>query len=302
MIVSRIDGGLGNQMFQYAYGLYLARKHKTELVLDLGSYASRPQHGYSLDHFNIQARVADQGVHRRLPLRYRPDSVPRRFLPDCLNPAVLSRVKEVPFGFRPHYLEAHDKSYLVGYWQSEKFFPGMRDTLVEHFTPRNKLSKASLRVIDRMHQFPSIALHIRRGDYLNSPYAAQLYEQVSRDYYQACINQWMGRMLNVRVFVFSNDLDWCRENLQLPARTQFVNHSTSQNAFEDMIMMSHADCCVTANSTFSWWAAYLNERADKTVFVPRQWFRPGTLDASNIACSDWLAVDADPHKTLQRVA
>ena len=187
MIVSRVDGGLGNQMFQYAFGLYLARKHQTHLVMDLSSYASGPQHGYMLDHFQIEARVATLVDQRRFPGRYRTGTTCLQ-IPDWLNPRVLRRVKEKPFGFQSRYLETRDNSMLVGYWQSEKFFPGLRSELLEQFALRQPLSTKSQQVVERMVACPCVAVHVRRGDYLTNPNTARIYEQLSRIYYQRCID------------------------------------------------------------------------------------------------------------------
>ena len=292
MIVSRLDGGLGNQMFQYAFGLYLSEKHKTQLVLDLSSYQTGPQHGYMLDRFQISAKSLDHRSSRRIPQRYRTGA--SNWLPDWLRWNVLRRVKERPFGFHEKYLEASANSYLVGYWQSEKFFPGLRDELLKQFTPVVELSDESQRMIDRMQSAPSISLHIRRGDYVNNPATARIYEQLSLEYYQTCLQRFLARHEHVQIFVFSNDLPWCREHLRLSSPTHFVDHTNQQTAHEDLVMMRHATCNVIANSTFSWWAAYLNNRDDRTTCAPAGWFRPGTLNAEHLFSPAWQIVDAEP--------
>ncbi len=303
MIVTRMDGGLGNQMFQYAFGLYLAHKHQTELALDLNSYQSGPQHGYTLDRFQITAQPLTATLSQQLPKRYRrPASTESNtWLPDWLNRSLLRRVKERPFGFHEKYLKARAHSYLVGYWQSEKFFPGMRDELLEQFTPAARLSDDSLRVVESMQTAPSIALHIRRGDYLTHSETARIYEQLSLDYYRTSLERFAQQNEHVQVFVFSNDLAWCRKHLQLRFPTHFVDHTDQHSAHEDLIMMSRAMCNVIANSTFSWWAAYLNNRRDRTTFAPSSWFRPGTLDGQHLPCPAWQRVGTTESK-LGRVA
>ncbi len=305
MIVTRIDGGLGNQMFQYAFGLYLAKKHQTELALDLGAYRTGPQHGYMLDRFRIAAEPLSDSWARRIPRRYRledsrvggPGLVGR--LPDWLRPNVMRRVKERRFGFDEKYLKTPDDSYLVGYWQSEKYFPGLRDALLEQFVPVDTLSKASQRVIERMRSTSSIALHIRRGDYLTNPAAAGVYEQLSLDYYRECLDRFAMRHQGVEVFVYSNDLAWCQRHLQFPFPTHFVDHVVPSDAYEDLLMMSQAMGNVIANSTFSWWSAYLNDRPDRVTFAPSRWFRPGTLDGSHLPCPAWHLVDAAQTTSLK---
>jgi hypothetical protein len=299
MIVTRIDGGLGNQMFQYAFGLYLALKHQAPLALDLSAYQAGPQHGYMLDRFQISAAPVNAESSQRIPKRYR--KAPTTWMPDWLRPAVLARVKERPFGFHEKYLQSPDNSYLVGYWQSEKFFPGLRESLIEHFSLAVPISDRSQRVLERIQASNSISLHIRRGDYVNSAETARIYEQLSLEYYQRQLQRFADQHERVQVFVFSNDLAWCRQNLRLHWPIQFVDHNCAQTAYEDLIMMSHAACNVIANSTFSWWAGYLNQRAQHSVFAPAQWFRPNTLDGTHIPCTTWQIADVTPPQA-QRAA
>ena len=167
MIVARIEGGLGNQMFQYAFGLQLAWQNQTELVLDLSSYASGPDHGYLLNRFAIDARELSREEREKIPCRY--SSEKRFILPIFdLHPGRLRRLRERPFGFSKHYLSAGSNRYVVGYWQSEKFFPNVISSVRKQFSPRNPLSDCSARIRDRMLATSSIAIHIRRGDYITS--------------------------------------------------------------------------------------------------------------------------------------
>ena len=307
MIVTRIDGGLGNQMFQYAFGLYLAKKHQTELALDLSSYRTGPQHGYMLDRFRIAAEPLSDSSAGRIPRRYRVEKAAADGftfsdrLPDWLCPSVLRRVKERPFGFNEKYLRTSDNSYLVGYWQSEKFFPGLRAALLEQFVPASNLSSASQRVIERMRSTASISLHIRRGDYVTNPATSGIYEQLSLEYYRNCLDRFAMQHHDVEVFVFSNDLAWCQQHLQLPFPTHFVDHVAPRDAFEDLLMMSQAKGNVIANSTFSWWAAYLNDRSDRVTFAPDRWFRPGTLDGRHLPCPGWHLVEGT-QESFQKAA
>lgn len=299
MIVTRIEGGLGNQMFQYAFGLYLAKKQQSQLALDLSSYNTGPQHGYTLNRFRISAAPLNHEASQRIPKRYR--NAASDWWPDWLRSNVLRRVKERPFGFDEKYLNASDNSYLVGYWQSEKYFPGMRDQLLKEFTLAVELSDASQRVIDRMRSVPSISLHVRRGDYLTNSETARIYEQLSLEYYQSGLKRFMAAHDRAQAFVFSNDILWCREHLRLDLPTCFVEHTSRDAAHEDLVMMSQAACNVIANSTFSWWAAYLNNRDDRTAFAPARWFRPGTFNDEHLPLADWQIIDA-PQPNLQRAA
>lgn len=320
MIVSRIEGGLGNQMFQYAYGWYLARRHRCPLQLDLQSYEAGPAHGYLLDKFQITAPAADPQTLQRLPRRYRPslaghDSGQRlaangravgrwavgRWAVGWrgLFRRRLRRHKESPFGFHPRHLRVGSGRYVVGYWQSAAFFPGIREELLEQFRPRQPLSPRSQELWELLRGTHSLALHVRRGDYRSDPAAAKLYYPVDEAYYRRVLESWArgatAAPREPQVFIFSNDMAWCRRKFDdLPWTTHFVDHTTAATAHEDMLLMSAAQCCAIANSTFSWWAAWLNPRADAVVYAPRPWFQPHTLDSRHIVPAEWQVVDARP--------
>ncbi len=287
MIVARLEGGLGNQLFQYAFGTQLAYQHNAELVLDLSSYASKPAHGYMLDRFSIRARELRSEERKRIPGRYGQGT---RSLLQALVFAgkEMTRVRERPFGFAEKYMSAPDDSYLVGYWQSDLFFRDVTTNIREQFLPAVSMSSETLRIRERMLKSSSIAIHLRRGDYITTkPMAAR---NLSLDYYRECVASQLERRPESEVYVFSNDIPWCRANLDFPCPIHFVEHTNNATANEDLSLMTAAECLVIANSTFSWWGAYLGERQDRTVFAPRSWYHPGTLDDSNINCKDWNLV------------
>ena len=297
MIISRIDGGLGNQMFQYAYGFYLAQRAETEFYLDISSYEKQPQHGYLLDHFRIDAEVLPAKLVAKIPRKYRSSVAKVTWLQDRFGLRSLRRHKERDFGFRSSHLQAGDNRYLVGYWQSEQFFPRMRDELLKQFALRRNLTAQSQEIGGRMAESNSVALHVRRGDYVTSQSAAAIYEHLSVDYYHRCLQMWASQQYRPEVYIFSNDIAWCREQFQLEYPTHFVDHTSADTAFEDLWMMQQAACLVMANSTFSWWAAWLNQRSGRQVIAPSRWFRPGAMDGSNILCRDWTVADVDPNQT-----
>lgn len=303
MIISRLEGGLGNQMFQYAYGWYAAKIHLTTLKLDLSSYRTRPAHGYLLDKFCIQASEVPEEEVNRVPRRYRNapsesnETVSQSSIASGINGwfnffSELKRFKEKPFGFHPRYRSVPNHRYLVGNWQSEKFFPGIREDLLSQFRLKESPNSISREVSRAIGNTRSLALHIRRGDYVTSASAASIYENLSLDYYRRSVSRFAEMGGRPTVFVFSNDHAWCEANLRLPFETRFVTHNTAETAHEDMWLMSQCAGCVIANSTFSWWAAWLNTRPDKQIFAPQTWFRNGIMDDRAINCDDWNLVSS----------
>ena len=286
MIVSRIEGGLGNQLFQVAFGMQIAKKHNTELFLDLGSYDEAVQHGLMLDRFQVTAKPIDERISRRIPSGYQPNPAPR--WADWFRPNGLKRVKEKPFGFNEHYLNTTpDDAYLVGYWQSEHFFADVVDEVRAQFRPTGDFSLRTLRLRDRMLNQNSVALHVRRGDYVNNPTNASMYQNLSLEYYHNAVEEYMQSNEGVQVYVFSNDIPWCREHLEFDCPLTMVDHTSIATCHEDIELMKSAACCAIANSTFSWWGAWLNAREDKVVVAPNAWFRPGTLNDEFINASGW---------------
>lgn len=290
MIVARIEGGLGNQLFQYAFGTQLAKMHETELVLDLSCYASQPQHGYLLDRFSITARELSPQERKRIPARYQCDR--RSVFPlISLGRKELRRLRERPFGFSEKYLSAPDDSFLVGYWQSERYFPNVESDIRSQFRPRAPMSLESVRLREKMLNASSIAVHIRRGDYItDKPMAIR---NLSLSYYRECVLTQLEKRPDSEVYVFSNDVPWCRANLDLPCPVHFVEHTDNATAHEDLWLMTAADSMVIANSTFSWWGAYLGERRDLTVYAPKSWYQANTLDDRFINREHWTHV-GDP--------
>ncbi len=295
MIVARIEGGLGNQLFQYAFGLQLAKTNRTELVLDLSAYASKPPHGYLLDRFAISARELHRDEYHRVPGRYRNR---KRSLLDVfrLNRHAFWRLRERPFGFDERYLAAGDNRYLVGYWQGERFFRDVRSSIHDQFQVAVPMSARTHELRERMFERPSMAIHVRRGDYItNQPMAVR---NLSLSYYRECVGLQLQSRPRTEVYVFSNDIAWCRENLKLPCPIHWVEHTSNTSAHEDLWLMTSAESIAIANSTFSWWGAYLGQRTDRTVYAPSEWFYPGTINDADLHCGRWKRV-VDPQTRRQ---
>ncbi len=295
MIVTRIIGGLGNQLFQYAYGSYLANKANTDHFIDLRAFADYDVHPLAIDRFTIKAKQFTPEMCDRLPAKYRQGprwrntirQFARTAMPGAVKP--LSRRSQRPFGFDTRYMQPDNDLYVDGYWQSESFFPGMRSQLRRELTLRSPLSQASQRVADQMQSVASVALHVRRGDYVSNPANRNIFRCLEADYYRRCLEDLCQHVANTRVYLFSNDIPWCIEHLNVGIPMTPVAHNDVTTAHEDMFLMSRCQHAIIANSSFSWWAAYLAcENRNRRVYYPQPWFCPGSLDGSAIGCDDWI--------------
>jgi hypothetical protein len=258
MIITKIQGGLGNQMFQYAYGKHLATKYKKKLYCDINFYQYQSFRNFSLQDFeNIDLDTSVDNIKVDFPI-YKID--------DNFN------YKEIPEPNNCGY-------YLDGYWQSEKYFKESEFIIREDFKPNEETLSKLLRTpfIDSN----TISLHIRRTDYLTS----NGYHPVQPiEYYQNAVEK-IGEY--DYIFVFSDDINWCKENLNFKNMI-FIDGFTD---IEDLHLMSMCKNNIIANSSFSWWGAWLNNNVDKKVIAPIKWFGEKTnINYSDIIPNDWIKI------------
>ena len=268
MVIVQLSGGLGNQLFQYAVGRCVAYKLNTELKLDLThakiSFKPKNHEHYRLGDFNIQENFA--------------------------TPEETARVKATGI-FAPPFQNLGDGSkdiFISGNaFHSEEAFSDVADIIRHEFTLKNPLHKNSAAWEQKIRDADcSVALHIRHGDYIN---VIHIIGVIPLDYYQTCVRRLKESFPNITVFVFSDDPLWARKNLKLDAPTEFVNDCETDN--EEFYLMSICKHTVIANSTFSWWAAWLNPNPDKKIFAPLPWARSGLWD--NGISESWTRIPVD---------
>lgn len=287
MIYARLAGGLGNQMFQYAAARALAMRVGTEVVLDLRDLGKGPRHAvFGLDRFSIQARIgseADLPPGRSTPLRnmlWRTFGTSPRFL------------RERGLAFNDAVLDAGDDVYLHGYWQSERYFADAADRLRHEFSIPSAPGVGTARMMDAiLSADTSVSVHLRRGDYVSTPGGRASHGVCDHAYYARALERLrpeVGQALHA--FVFSDDPVWARENLRLDCEMTLVDVNDALSAHDDLRLMASCRHHIIANSTFSWWGAWLDPRPDKVVVAPRQWFSDSRLQNPDILPTSWTAV------------
>jgi hypothetical protein len=297
MIIVRLSGGLGNQMFQYAAAKRLAAMHGAILKLDttrlLKTAPVDTPREYALGCFNISAAFA---------------SVVEGVLCDKLGNRHSSPLFQILVGFGLHRTEtglryvrqqgtAFDRSILdlpdnvclEGFWQSEKYFPGIRDILHKEFTLRNALEGEDLKLAERIQACNAVSLHVRRGDYLSNPHAARHHGTCGGDYYGRAVRYIGEKVPSPHLFIFSDDPAWTRANLKYDLPTTFVSSIDQTDDGRDLTLMSMCRHHIIANSSFSWWGAWLGEYPGKTVIAPLRWFADPARDASDIIPEGWIS-------------
>lgn len=294
MIVTRLMGGLGNQMFQYAAARALALRHGVEVRIDLSylehQHPSATLRSYGLGCFRLEASFATQADLRWA--RYGdPDSGGARLVDAAktlLRPRRLKVVQQRGFGFDRRLLHAGPNSLLVGYWQSEDYFSDAADVIRDHFQLRELPSGETLKLVDAVSGTNAVSTHVRRGDYVNDVKTRGFHGNLSREWYAAAAEKIAERVESPHFFVFSDDIEWCKRHLALPQPTTFVSRDQSAGDHEHLLLMSSCRHHVIANSSFSWWAAWLGSRSDKVVVAPAAWFADASIDTSRVTPSAWI--------------
>lgn len=275
MIIINLMGGLGNQMFQYAAAKHLSIIHNTQIKIDASNFrklTANKEHVFQLDCFNITARQAFKDEIKKFKPNHKLnnffDRITRVFTPP-LSKINRDLLYEEPDGsaFKRNFLELGKDQYLIGYFNSYKYFDSIRNILIEEYTPKRTISVRAQEIIRQIENVNSVGVHIRRGDYVDDPNVREGIEGIITDrYYRNAVQFLSEKVVSPHFFVFSNDMDWVNANFKLPFKVTYVDINPPQRGFEDLWMMSRCKHNITAGgSTFSWWAAYLNQHADKIV-------------------------------------
>jgi hypothetical protein len=276
MIISLIIGGLGNQFFQYAVARKIAHARQVPLKLELRGfkhprYASHP---YTLNHFNIVAEPARVSDYVSLAVRA------------LWKPVLLKEHNET---FNPEVSNVGDNVVLIGYWQDQRYFADISPLIRKELTLKAPPSAATARIGDAIATSKSVSIHVRRTDYINNPRNAEIFEECSLDYYRVAMKFVADRHEGAHFFVFSDDSAWAETNLRdggFPMT--FVNHNNVCSAHEDLFLMRQCKHNIIANSTFSWWGAWLNANPGKIVVSPKKWFRNSRRDESHLLPAEWI--------------
>ncbi|MGN7722714.1 alpha-1,2-fucosyltransferase [Chitinophaga sp. 22620] len=275
MILVQLKGGLGNQMFQYAAGRTLALQHDVPLFLDKGSYEPKQAGMYGLDGLRIAASVAGEDM---IP---RPGLLQKAF--NRLAPAPWRRIfRERGMDFDPRFFSLRPPVYLKGYWQSWKYFGPQAAQIRQDFTFSLEFSPAIRAKAAELPQQETVAMHFRRGDYTNSE-AAAFHGVLGPDYYEKAVQRFSG----AKFIIFTNDPAWVRHNLPAGIDYEILSGSLSHTQYEDLFLMSRCRHQVIANSSFSWWAAWLNGHPDRQVVAPARWFAQPGQTAIDLVPPSW---------------
>ena len=288
LIVTRLTGGLGNQMFQFAAGYALSLRRGVPLELDVSSYARDALRVYELATFDLPAKVAGPATLHRIPKKARGfEKLVNRFAPSAPVDAI-PIYREPHFEFDRKVLDLPAPHALYGYWQTERYFEDVREKVRLAFTPALPLEPANAAVLEAIRQAEMpVSLHVRRGDYVSDASASAIHGTCSLDYYRAAMASIVSQTQNAHFFAFSDDASWTQANLGSDAPITYVAANAPSRGYRDMQLMSACRHHIIANSSFSWWGAWLNNQHGKRVIAPAMWFAQSNKNPKDLLPISW---------------
>lgn len=278
MIYVKLMGGHSNQMFQYAIARSLSLRHNVPFVMDDTWFSATAEvdtpRVYELGVYNIIEKFAHPGLTFKIKQKL----------------GLAQRYSEQGFKFSSEIFDSKEDVYLTGFFQTEKYFKDIRAVLLKDFTHKSKPVGNNAKLLKEiLANKDSVSLHVRRGDYVTNKDAAAFHGLKDLDYYKAALKIIKKKVKSPTLYVISNDPAWCKENLKLDAPMVFVdNNDDVTGGAEDMRLMRACRHNIMANSSFSWWGAWLNENPEKIIVAPKQWFQDKSIDTSDLLPDEWI--------------
>lgn len=299
MIIIKIASGLGNQLFQYAFAKSLTQKTDIEIKIDTSCFdlpkntiTPRP---FLLDKFKISLQIADRNDFKKIGVPYPAD---RTFKENIRR--VVFKLKEFfrtkrnrkiiinhNLNFNESMFNIPDNSYVSGAWTNENYFNNIRTIIGEEFSPKFDLGSKSKELMSEIQNSNSISVHIRRGDYLRYTHKFKI---LSEDYYNGAVKLIKEKVKNPMFFIFSDDINYVKENYSKIFGSNSV-YVSGQNIpdYEELYLMNNCKHNIIANSTFSWWGAWLNHNNNKIVIAPKQ-YRQDDKEMSDFIPKSWISI------------
>ncbi len=287
-VVVKLQGGLGNQMFQYAFSRALSDKLKTDVALDILDYRTASRK-FGLGAFNCELKFSDESDRRRLRtpfLKLKRELKKIVGLPYSLSP---THCRVESFRFDSSVFDRPLPCYFEGHFQSEKYFSGISGQIRKEFEFARAAEFSAHSLFSEIVSGESVSVHVRCGDYLRRRRTRRILHVCTRSYYERAIEQARRRLGNPKFYLFSDDIALTLKMYE------FMRGFTPVEASGDvheMFLMSRCRHNIIPNSTFSWWAAWLNPNPEKLVIAPQQWFTPlAGIDYRDVVPESWTKVD-----------
>ena len=288
-VIVKIQGGMGNQLFQYATGKSLSLRLGVKLILDLNWYLdnSNPKCKFILDSFKIDDLTWTLPI--KLPRIIR--TILYKFL-EKISPlgCTLPVLKDTHFKFNYEVLNIQDPAFLDGYWQNEFYFQEYRKELINILDLKDQIDLKNSELLEKIQNSNSICIHIRRGDYLSDSKAAKINGICSKEYYYQALNILLNIIDSPKCYIFSDEPEWAKANLAFACESIFIDFNNPEQPELDFLLMKSCKYFIIANSTFSWWAAWLSNYKNKQVIAPKTWFINQVLNKNMHLPDSWIRI------------
>lgn len=271
MIVVKVYGGLGNQLFQYAAAKALSLEDNKELVIDTIAFKTYKLHRFGLNNFATQRKFYN-------------------FILKCIVKrhkffGNFTVIREKQFNYNPEFFTTKAKViYLNGFFQSELYFKKYEKEIRADFEITAPLKEKTIALIDKMKHENAVSIHIRRGDYLQHA----IHNTDKTEYYKLATQYIETNIPNPVYYLFSDDMTWVKENFKTNFETHYVDFNDAKTNYEDLKLMSSCKHNIIANSSFSWWSAWLNTNPNKIVIAPQKWFNDHSRNYSDVLPESWI--------------
>ena len=292
-IIAQLQGGLGNQLFQYATARSLALQKQASLLLDYSWFSETFEdvtpRELLLGDLNTQGSLISFQPPIQRPKRIR--RVGQQFWP--INPFIF--VERAPFRFdsRLNQSPTFEKQnlYLMGYWQSYKYFEAIKSTLQLEITPKKALDAHYEHYLKQIQSTPAAMVHIRRGDYINLASAAKMHGFIGLEYYRKGMQILLDKNPQTHFYVFSDDLQWAQESLPHQDKITFIQSLKDSSAVvQELELMKQCQYHLIANSSLSWWAAWLSKNQNGVVICPNKWTNDLSMNWDDLLPANWIRI------------
>ena len=295
-VIVSMYGGLGNQLFQYAAARSISLRCSQSIAVDLAwfeevlSSTTTTQRKFSLDPFKLPIKLfSPVPKKKRIFNSYRLNRL-YKLLTRFKNQDAIADFSEKGFNYDQRILDVKPPVRINGYWQSYKYFDHIADVIRTDINTIRNISPASIKLLEKIKATDSLCVHIRRGDYITNSSAAQVHGLCDMSYYANGIDIAASNLNNPHCFLFSDDPQWVSENFKCKFDRTVVDVNGPDTAHEDLWLMSACKRFVIANSSLSWWGAWLNDSPDKIVVAPKTWFKVSNMDTSDLIPPSWIRI------------
>ena len=284
MIFNQLSGGIGNQMFQYAFGKQIAKLSDQEQFIDESLLSKGiPPREYALHHFALKVKKPS-----KLPIVFYNSLFFKILRKIGIHTMFHSYLHETTFNYFPNIKKKYKNVVINGYWQSEYYFKDIKEEILKDFEIITPISTNASIVLEKIQSCNAVSLHVRRGDYVSIPSTSSFHGVCSLEYYHEAIKILNSKFSELQFFIFTDDIAWSKKYFN--SSNMIIASNDNQTDIDDLRLMSYCQHHIIANSSFSWWGAYLGKNKNKTVIAPTRWFNNDSINTEFLIPKNWIRI------------